>query len=123
MTNELEGYGEGAVIDEFVSGGPKNYCFRVKKANGSFESKVKIRGFTLNHHAAAHLNRRNLKKKVMDFVRFGLRNKTSIVQPQIARTANREVVTKDIAKDYGVVYDKRWVLNDYSTLPFGMCED
>ena len=24
MTNELEDYGDGAVIDEFVSGGPKN---------------------------------------------------------------------------------------------------
>ncbi len=117
MTDELEEFGKGAVIDEFVSGGPKNYAYRVKKANGKFESKIKIRGFTLNHHAATRLTRKNLKRKVWQFVKHGMKEKTMVVQPQIARTDERNVVTRDVAKEYGIVYDKRWVLDDFSTLP------
>jgi hypothetical protein len=122
MTNELSDFGEGAYIDEFVSGGPKNYSYRVQKADGTSTSKIKIRGFTLSHHTAAHLNRENLKKKVFRFVKEGTVSKTPIVFPQIARTAEREIVTKDVMKEYGVTYDKRWVLPDFNTLPYGTCD-
>ena len=122
MTNELADYGEGAYIEEFVSGGPKNYAYRVKKPDGTRESKIKIRGFTLSHHTASHLNQQNLKKKVFKFVKEGLKLKTPVVFPQISRTANREVVTQDVMKEYGVTYDKRWVLGDFSTLPYGACD-
>jgi hypothetical protein len=29
LTNELQEYGSDSYIDEFVSGGPKNYAFRL----------------------------------------------------------------------------------------------
>lgn len=66
MTNELEDYGQGAYIEEFVSGGPKNYGFKVRKPDGKVEYVVKIRGFTLNHHAAKRLNFGTLKRMVSD---------------------------------------------------------
>lgn len=65
LTDELEDYGDGAYIKEFVCGGPKNYGFRVQRSNGRTETKVKIRGFTLNYHASSKLNFNTLKKKVL----------------------------------------------------------
>ena len=123
MTDELEGFGPGAYIQEFVSGGPKNYGYKVMKRDGKTETVVKIRGFTLNYHAARQLNFDTLKKKVMAFARGEEDGATTIVQPTIARTSDRRVVTKDVAKKYGVVYDKRWVVFDLSTLPYGTCVD
>lgn len=67
MTDELEEYGEGAFIKEFVCGGPKNYGYRVQRPNGNMETVVKIRGFTLNYHASKKLNFNTLKKKVSNF--------------------------------------------------------
>lgn len=49
--------------------------------------------------------------------------RVSIVQPQIARTKDRQLVTMDQSKEYGVVYDKRWVLPDFNTLPYGTWEE
>ena len=121
MTDELEDYGCGSYIDQFVGAGAKNYAFRVRKPDGSTATKVKIRGFTLNYHAAAHLNLENLRRKVEAFVQHGEKQKTLIVQPQIQRTKERQLVTADVGKEYSVVYDKRWVLDDFSTLPFGYC--
>ena len=131
MTDELEDYGEGAYIEEFVSGGPKNYAYKVKIPEGVFaagrkvhsKSKIKIRGFTLNHHTAAHLNRKNLREKVVKFVGGETIEPTTVVQPRIERTDSRAVVTKQVAKDYGIVYSKRWVLPNFNTLPFGVCRE
>lgn len=61
--------------------------------------------------------------KVFKFVKDGVVSKEGVVQPQIAREGKGVVVTKDIMKEYSVVYDKRWVLDDFSTLPFGTCEE
>jgi len=49
MTDELRGYGEGAYIQEFVAGGPKNYGYRVYSKDGVFVEEIcKIRGIRLN---------------------------------------------------------------------------
>jgi len=44
MTNEIEaGYGGGAYIDGFASGGPKNYAYRVRLSDDSRKEKVKVK--------------------------------------------------------------------------------
>ena len=123
FTNELEGYGPGSYIEEFVSGGPKNYCYKVRKPDGKYAHVAKIHGFSLNYHAASKLNMKNMKRKVMEFIRNGQSSKTTVTQAQIVRSRNRDVYTKDTPKDYGVNYDKRWLLPDGSTLPYGTCRD
>ncbi len=96
----------------------------VKKPERQKEAKIKIRGFTLSYASARKLNFKTLRRLVRKYVRFGLREKVPVVQPQIVRTQKiGEVVTKDQSKDYGVTYDKRWILEDFSTLPFGTCEE
>jgi len=47
MTNEL---GPDEYISEFVSGGPKNYAYKIVNAKTSAEMTVcKLRGITLNY--------------------------------------------------------------------------
>ena len=56
-TDELAGYGPDSYITEFVSGGPKNYAFKVLcPATGKTETVTKVRGFTLNYTCSWHLN-------------------------------------------------------------------
>ena len=130
MTSELADYGEGAYIEEFVAGGPKHYAYRVRKGDGSTVEKIKIRGFTVNHASAAQLNFEALKDKVASFV-LGPDDEDDgepvepyavVEQPRIGRTEAREVVTRQGVKKHRVVYNKRWVLRDFTTKPFGTCE-
>ena len=46
MKNEL---GPVEYIDAFVSGGPKNYAYKVLKPDGSTKTVCKVRGITLNY--------------------------------------------------------------------------
>ncbi len=122
-TNELEPFGSGAYIEQFVGAGPKNYAYKVRKLDGTSETKVKIRGFTLNYAASSKLNLKNLRSKVFEFVKMGKIHTTTIIQSQIGWSHTREVITRDISKKYSVVYSKRWVLDDFSTVPFGICKN
>ncbi len=122
MTDEIEEYLPGAKMDTFVSVGPKNYGYRVKKQEGNFAYKIKIRGFRLQYAASQQLNLKTLKKKVAAFVKRGDTSKIGVTQPQITRSCNRQVTTRDTRKQYGVVYKKRRLLSDYNTLPFGTCK-
>ena len=121
LTDELEAYGAGSFIDLFCSAGPKNYGFRVRKPDGKTVEINKVRGFTLNFHARRRLPLASKVKDVKDFVQRGITNSTTIVQPQITRNMDRTLTTKDVAKQYKVVYDKRRIMPDFSTLPFGFC--
>ena len=50
LTNELEEYGSDSFIEQFVSGGPKNYAFSVFcPSTGKRTTKCKVKGITLNY--------------------------------------------------------------------------
>ena len=127
MTSELAEYGDDAYIEEFVSGGPKHYAYRVRKGDGSAVEKIKIRGFTINHSTAALLNMSALKEKVFDFVQAidtedSEENYAIVEQPRIGRTEARQVVTREGVKKHRIVYNKRWVKRDFTTNPYGTCD-
>jgi len=68
MTDELRGHGEGAYIQEFVAGGPKNYGFRVHNKNGDLvEETSKIRGIRLNFKNKKTVNFDVIKSCVFEF--------------------------------------------------------
>jgi hypothetical protein len=120
MTDELEGYGPGSYISEFVSAGPKNYAYEVTTpGKEGKEHCVKVKGFTLDNQAAQLLNFETMKEMVRKYVEEEIRDTLTINQSRIGRTVAREVVTFPQTKRYKVVYDKRAIRDGYVTYPYG----
>jgi hypothetical protein len=87
MGNELD---EDDYIEDFVSGGPKNYGYRTKKG----KTCVKVKGFTLNSTNAPVLSFQNIKNLVLSAV-------------QNAETVNKQEDDTDLLLYLAEGYRKR----------------
>ena len=57
LTDELEEFDSGSYIEEFVSGGPKNYAFSVTSpTTGKRTTRCKVKGITLNYDNSRVVN-------------------------------------------------------------------
>ncbi len=108
----------GSYICEFVSGGPKSYSYRVVTGAGEMKEEIKTKGLTLNHSSSKILQFNTLRQLVMDFC-SGIEDKKKIYFHQIRRKEGGIVATVATKKDYRVVYNKRVMKSDFSTLPYG----
>ncbi|GBN72880.1 hypothetical protein AVEN_272305-1 [Araneus ventricosus] len=110
FTDDL--YGE--TIITFISAGPKNYAYRTSRG----KTCCKVRGFTLNFRNSQKLNFDCIKHLVtsMDF-----EEKIPLQDPhKIVRDGKkRKVLRKEETKYYKLVYDKRVIQPDFTTLPYG----
>ena len=113
LTNELK----ECYITTFISGGPKNYCYRT--STGKVETKV--RGITLNCSAQQKVNFDVIRSLVYLHAKCNVTGKVTVDIPlKITRNAkNKNIETKRMEKDYRIVYDKRLIIDDYKTLPYG----
>ena len=124
LTDELwckelgcDGCDDGHWIVEFVSCGPKNYSFRLNTG----EIVCKVRGFSLNYANSQIINFDSMKKSLFNW-QNGIKDKTlQTVKVEIQRQKyqNPHVYTRSVKKNYRVIYDKRRVLEDYTTHPYG----
>ena len=116
MTSELACYGDGSYIEEFCSGGSKNYAYRVFEGNTqTYSTHCKVRGITLNLRNKQIVNFDSLKSMV-----YGEREANVITNPRrIARTNEGQLITRTEKKIHRVVFDKRVRLEDHNTLPCG----
>ena len=112
LTNELP---EGDYIEEFVAAGPKNYAYRLAKSG---KTVCRVRGFTLNWKNSQSINFDSIKAMVKDHKH---EQTIKIVNDdQITRDLNKmKIVNKDLTKQYRMVYDKRILIDDYHTVPYG----
>ena len=106
--------GDGDYIVKFGSGGPKNYGYETK--NGKVE--LKVRGFTLKPEAAKTLNFDKLEELIL------ARPFNTKLRIDMGSTIKRDKTTWNLKtaenfKDYRLLYDKRVLLNDFTTVPFG----
>jgi hypothetical protein len=128
LTDELEEYGPGSYINEFASAGPKNYAFTVVNDNSGIEGEAiiescKVKGITQCHRTKDIINFKEMKKLVFDSVLNNKQTEVTISEKRIQRTRTHEVVTKDVSKTWRVVYTKRRLLPDFTTLPWGYDSD
>lgn len=121
MTDELEGFGVGAYIIEFVSGGPKNYAIRIcipsnDKINPeTVITVVKIKGITLNYKICDLINFDAMKRLVS-----GEQKPVEVWTNSIKRTNLADVYSTRAKKTYNFNYTKRQLTgDDYCTVPFG----
>lgn len=96
------------------SGGPKNYAYLTK----SGKTCCKIRGFTLNYMNSKKLNFKSMESLVRN---MDLERKITIENPcKITRDVKRrKVINKEETKIYKMVYEKRIMQDDFTTLPYG----
>lgn len=115
MTDELEKYGYDSYITEFVSGGPKNYAYKVFSTKKQTEEVMcKVKGISLNYAASQLIN--------FDSIRNMVLNKSApiyITSKNIRRTKEHEVVTSIERKIYKTNSTKRKFFNDHSSVPYG----
>ena len=123
LTNELSckevgciGCTVGHWITEFISCGPKNYTFRLNTG----EITCKVRGFSLNYRNSQIINFQSMKEALYAW-KNGENDKLITVKTEIHRLKHKDpiVYSRQVQKQYGVVYDKRRVLNDFTTVPYG----
>ena len=64
---ELEEYGAGFYVEEFLSGGLKNYAFSVFcPATGKRATKCKVKGITLNYENSKVVNFTSLRRMILE---------------------------------------------------------
>lgn len=115
MTDELETYGPGSYIIEFVSGGPKNYAYKVFSTNSQKEEVVcKVKGISLNYAASQLVNFESIKNMVLTPA-----EPIHITSKNIRRTKEHEVVTTTETKMYKPNSTKRKFASDHSSVPYG----
>lgn len=110
LTNELD---EGDYIKSFVSGGPKNYAYLTNKGKLS----CTVKGFKLD----TKTNREKINFEIIKEIVLNDRSRKIKLQQMLFKRnkKNWSVECEQKEKFYGVVYDKRILLNNLSTLPFG----
>lgn len=110
LTNELEG---STHITQFVSGGPKNYAYKLSDESAC----CKVKGFTLNYTNSKSINFDAIKNLVLN------EPKRVIELPKCTKiTRNKrtfQVVNKEETKKYQIVNTKRQKLDNYDSVPYG----
>ncbi len=111
LTNEL------THITTFISGGPKNYCYRTS----SNKVETKVRGITLNCTAKQKVNFNVIRSLVFLYAKCNVKGQVNVDIPfRITRdTKTKDIETKRMKKDYRIVYNKRVIVDHYKTLPYG----
>ena len=98
-------------IQVFVSGGPKNYAYKTVQG----EVVCKIRGFTLNCRNSLLLNFESMK----DIVTQNPEQIVPIQEPYKIVREKGKLYTLPRNKNYRLVYDKRYVGENFITYPYG----
>lgn len=108
LTNEVDPK-DGNYITEFVSAGAKNYSFKTDKD----VVKTTIKGFTLNNIASMHINFEVMR----NIVQNDQEAKIEILQLTFTRNKKTWHIRSEVTKKmYG---DKRVLLDDFTTYPYG----
>ena len=106
---------EGHWIVEFVSCGPKNYTYKLNTG----EVVCKVRGFSLNYKASQVINFETMKETLYAWKNNDKKDLVTIRTEILRDKKSPKVYNRIVHKHYGVVYDKRIVLDDFSTIPYG----
>lgn len=120
MTDELEEYGEGSFIVQFVSTGPKTYGYKVySPKSGVYNTVCKCKGITLNYKNQKKIDFDVLKQMVINFDACGDNIPIKVCNDRISRTNIHEVVTTKQLKSFKITFGKRKLIENYDSLPFG----
>ena len=115
MTNEL---GPGEYIDEFVSGGPKNYAYKVMKSDGSTKTVCKVRGITLNYTTSQIVNFETIREIVLNWTQRDVVHTAKNIKIKRDRDGPF-VVSQPEDKRHNITFFKCRRIDGNDLLPFG----
>jgi hypothetical protein len=107
---------------EFVSGGPKNYAYKLcNSMTGELKTVFKVRGITLNYNASQLVNFDTIKDLVLN------RPTSSTVKVHTSKIIKRKriegacvsIVTEPENNIYRISFFNRRRRDDNTTVPFG----
>ena len=119
LTDEiLKDYGADSKCIKFVSLGPKNYGYEVKKSNGDTKVLLKVKGISLSEKT---LNIINFKMMIEMAIKYGNKEKHAISVPQLQFRTDKQqqVFTKYIEKIFQPTSMNRAIKNN-DTYPYGL---
>ncbi|XP_055337792.1 uncharacterized protein LOC129587874 [Paramacrobiotus metropolitanus] len=108
LTDELK---PGQYITEFVSLGPKTYAYRTNDD----VSIVKLKGFTLNGATSELINFERMLSMLDTSEEVNVNYPDSIQRHKPSLTLRQ----RDMSKKFRMTYDKRRIVENWNTLPFG----
>jgi len=122
MTSELR---PSKFISEFVSGGPKNYAYRVMTGGEVEKTVCKVRCITLNYTASKLVNFERIK----DMILRSRDEPSPVINVHTEKKIKRKrkvaggglvsIVTEPEDKIYRISFFKRRRLDDHTSVPFG----
>ena len=95
--------------------GPKNYTYKLN----SGEVACKVRGFSLNYRASQVINFESMKEALYSWKKKDKKELVTVRTEILRDKKSPKVYNKVVHKHYGVVYDKRIVLDNFTTVPYG----
>ncbi|KAM4525040.1 uncharacterized protein PAE49_001105 [Odontesthes bonariensis] len=113
LTDELG----GDTIQEFVAAGPKSYAYQTKKHK---KVVMRVKGITQTHECSEKVNFDSIRELVEGYLGDSRDGVIETPQRTIRRDKKRFLLKNaTFLKKFRVVYDKRRLLPDGTTLPFG----
>ena len=118
MTSELK---PSEYIEEFVSGGQKNYAYKVvDTVTGERKHVCKVRGITLNYNASRLVTFDVIRDMILREERtVTVHNDHKMKRKWKSGGGILSIVTEPEDKIYRISFFKRRRLNDETSLPFG----
>jgi hypothetical protein len=116
LTDELEKFSAGSYIEEFVSGGTKNYAFSVFcPSTGKQTTKCKVKDITLNYENSKVVNFTSLRRMILeDDTPVHVHN-----PKKIKRKHGGVVVSEPETKKYKVLFKQRRLMANFDSFPYG----
>ena len=107
-------------ITKFLSLGPKNYCYEIfNPLNEERKFICKIKGFSLNFETNEIITFESMKNLIIQYIENSKKDSLKIPQTKFITNEFNEIRTNNTEKILQLVYDKRMLFEDYTTLPFG----
>ena len=110
LTDELEEFGFVSYIEEFVSGGPKNYAFSVFcPSTENTYNQVQSEGY--------NFELRKLKGCELHYLEGYDATPVRVHNPKKIRRKQGGVVSEPQTKEYKVVFKKRRIMDNFDSFP------
>ncbi|KAF1750693.1 hypothetical protein GCK72_017245 [Caenorhabditis remanei] len=118
LTDELSGE-----MTEFVSLGPKTYCYRDLMKNNEEKIVRKAKGITMSSQVEKYVNFEMMRAMVDEAINnTGERTEHLLPQHTIRRDNSHKMYSKNTEKVFKYTFNKRRLLGNGTTLPFGYCQ-